>query len=204
MDIIENLESTNTLTIETSNFNLLNNNGEINNEDAEKQNLMETTHPRNQNFVSNNNESGEVDNTNSNINIDSDNNLLSPSTFANLPSPSSPHKITLTTTIPNSNNEQNVKKVEEKLTIINHDNYIYHGDQTITTNTSTNQNKFTYHIYNLPNELLIQIATLIDLKSLGRMCQTSKFFRSVFYSAEELWENLNLSRKNTIGGNFFS
>ncbi|KAL6636038.1 RNI-like protein [Neocallimastix sp. 'constans'] len=204
MDIIENLETTmNPLTINTTNLNILNNNSEINNENDEKQDLIDT----NQNFINTTNENNE-DNTSLN-NINSEDNLLSPSTFANLPSPSSSQTLnnidSLNDNGKKNNNleQQNVKKDEEKIISIHHDESIYHCSSSESTVEANNSNKYTYHLYNLPNEILIQIGRLIDIKSLGRMCQTSKLICSVFYSAEELWQNLNLSKKNTIGGGKF-
>ncbi|ORX53861.1 hypothetical protein BCR36DRAFT_348893 [Piromyces finnis] len=190
MDIIDDIETTDTLTLETSNFNILNNNVEINNEEVEKQNLMETTQFKNQNFVKSNNDNDTLENKDSNIDIDNDNdNLVSPSTFANLPSPSNPQSINLPIII-NKKDEQNIKRKKE--------NHLRKSLDELTY--SRDQEKFIYYLYNLPNELLIQIAILLDLKSLGRMCQLSKFFCDLLYSTEELWENLNLSKKNTIGG----
>lgn len=75
-------------------------------------------------------------------------------------------------------------------------------EKTLATDTSSihSNSNFVYHIYDLPVEILINIGHLIDMKALGRICRTSKRLCSVYYSTQELWTVLNLSKKNTIGG----
>jgi hypothetical protein len=196
MNIIENFETTtNPLTINTTNLNNLNTNSEINDENEDKQNFEGTV----TNIQNNEN------NTSSLNNIDSEDNPLSPSTFANLSSSSSSQTLNNINSYDNSNSnnddlKQNININEDNNIIINNDHSICQCTFPISNTKINNSNEYTYHLYNLPNEILIQIGSLIDIKSLGRICQVSKLLYSVFYSAEELWENLNLSKKNTIGG----